>query len=517
MVVGWETYLERLGPQGVRLVAGGLLDEDAAARLLGRPAEGVPGPERGRALVDLVDEQPGAADAILEAFDAAAPPDTEGGAGRDEARIRDELAGTIRAPEAGAAAALLHRLARVSRPPLPAAELRAAAEVLAASILGDEGTRPKWFARSASERAGVRELEQERRVLESRVRQLEAQQGRLLERTADLEHDLARRVEEVRELRLQDRTSRDERARLEKEVARLERRIEDFNERRAREQTGVLTSALRRLTTEQRRATAQLEKVRKSLGERRDALRDQNRRVAQLEAQIERLSADLSAARESETRAREELDSRLAALGRGLRGGENPERRAGELPRVGLFVDVQNMFYAAREKNARLDFEALLAAAGEGRQVLRAVAYLVETREIDQSAFIHLLQVKKYEVKRKPLRIRPDGSMKGNWDLEIALDALSTSERVDVVVLVTGDGDFIPLVRQLRLSGVTVEVYGFPRSSAPDLREAADRFVPITRKLLRPLAAERRPRPAAQPDGAKKTGDETPSAEPASV
>jgi uncharacterized LabA/DUF88 family protein len=150
------------------------------------------------------------------------------------------------------------------------------------------------------------------------------------------------------------------------------------------------------------------------------------------------------------------------------------------------------MFYGAREKDARLDFETLLSVATSGRQLVRAVAYLVEAPETDQSAFIHLLQMKAYEVKRKPLRIRPDRTMKGNWDLEMALDALLTAEHLDIVVLVTGDGDFVPLVRQLKLRGLRVEVYGFTRSSAPDLREAADRFFPISRRLLRPLGANRR-------------------------
>ncbi|MBP7148842.1 MAG: NYN domain-containing protein [Acidobacteria bacterium] len=180
-----------------------------------------------------------------------------------------------------------------------------------------------------------------------------------------------------------------------------------------------------------------------------------------------------------------------------------------------MFVDVQNMFYGAREKNARLDFEALLAAASHDRQLVRAVAYLVEAREIDQSAFIHLLQAKAYEVKRKPLRIRADRTMKGNWDLEMALDALSTAEHLDVVVLVTGDGDFVPLVRQLKLKGCRVEVFGFPRSTAPDLREAADKFVPITRRLLRPLTPERRPRSAATETGPQ--AEETPAAGEAPV
>ncbi|UCF69608.1 MAG: NYN domain-containing protein [Acidobacteriota bacterium] len=182
-----------------------------------------------------------------------------------------------------------------------------------------------------------------------------------------------------------------------------------------------------------------------------------------------------------------EQRAELSDNGQGEPASRNRGKDGDGETRVGVFVDVQNMFYGARGKQGRLDFAALLAAATSGRRLVRAVAYLVEAPEIDQRAFIHLLQMKAYEVKRKPLRIRADKTMKGNWDLEMALDALTTAEHVDVVVLVTGDGDFLPLVRQLKLRGKRVEIYGFPRSTAPDLRQAADRFYGITRRLLRPL------------------------------
>jgi len=501
-VVGFETYFERLGPQGLRLVAAGLLDEAGAALLLDRSVEGLSPAERGRLVVDRLAEAPERGAEALRLFEAAAAlPEIEpGGERREEAAVRDELAALLRAPDPSAAR-LFHRLARAPRPALPSAEIRAAAEVLAAMVLGDEqGTRPKWFARSASDRATSRELEQERRELEARVRQLEATNQRLVERAADLDRELAGRVDEVRELRLAERAGKEERARLEKEIARLAKRIEEQNERRAREQTGVLTTALRRLTTEQRRAAARLEKLARAQAEKRDVSRDQTRRFEELAALVERLADQRDEDARAFAAAQEATLRSLAALGGAAPAARAPRRAAeGESQRVALFVDVQNMFYAAREKGARLDFDALLSEISEGRRLVRAVAYVVETREIDQSAFIHLLQVKKYEVKRKTLRIRPDGSMKGNWDLEIALDALTTSEHVDVVVLVTGDGDFVPLVRELRLHGKTVEVYGFPRSSAPDLREAADRFVAITRRLLRPLAPERRPRREGAP------------------
>jgi uncharacterized LabA/DUF88 family protein len=162
--------------------------------------------------------------------------------------------------------------------------------------------------------------------------------------------------------------------------------------------------------------------------------------------------------------------------------------------------------------------------ASEDRQLVRAVAYVVETREIDQRAFIHLLEMKAYEVKRKGLRIRPDRTMKGNWDLEIALDALHTAPSVDVVVLVTGDGDFVPLVRQLKLVGKRVEVVGFTKSSAPDLREAADRFFPVSKRLLRPVgssraeradrSAQRASEPAAAADPAHNEESNNPDTPP---
>ena len=159
-------------------------------------------------------------------------------------------------------------------------------------------------------------------------------------------------------------------------------------------------------------------------------------------------------------------------------------QRRGSLERVGVFVDVQNMFYAARGQNARLDFDVLLQTTTRGRRLIRAVAYVVEAKEIDQSGFIALLQQKRYEVKRKDLKVRSDGSFKGDWDMEIALDALEMADAVDVVVLVTGDGDFTSLVQKLKIRGPRVEVYSFPQNTAKELREAADKFVSIDKRML---------------------------------
>ncbi|MBI3447592.1 MAG: NYN domain-containing protein [Acidobacteria bacterium] len=142
------------------------------------------------------------------------------------------------------------------------------------------------------------------------------------------------------------------------------------------------------------------------------------------------------------------------------------------------------MYYAARQLNSRLDFGALLETVCRDRLMLRAIAYVVQNRDIDQTAFLAMLQQRSYEVRRKDLRVRADGSSKGDWDLGMALDVLSLAGSLDVVVLATGDGDFVPLVHEVRSRGSRVEVYSFARSTARELVEAADRHVEIEGELL---------------------------------
>lgn len=153
--------------------------------------------------------------------------------------------------------------------------------------------------------------------------------------------------------------------------------------------------------------------------------------------------------------------------------------------RIRVFVDVQNMFYSAKNQyNAKLNMARLLEAAVGGRQLIRAIAYVVESPEIDQSHFLALLRESGYEVKSKQLRVRPDGSAKGDWDMGIAIDTLSLADRLDTIVLVSGDGDFADLVKCLQARGVRVEVYAFPYSTAEELRSAADQFHEIGPDLL---------------------------------
>lgn len=145
--------------------------------------------------------------------------------------------------------------------------------------------------------------------------------------------------------------------------------------------------------------------------------------------------------------------------------------------RVGVFIDVQNMFYATKNLyGSKLNYSKLLDYIARGRDLVRSIAYVVQTPEIDQSNFLTMLRSNGYEVRSKELKQRPDGSCKGDWDMGLALDALSMSDRLDVVAIVSGDGDFVDLVNFLKARGVRVEIYSFPYSTAEELRYVATEY-----------------------------------------
>lgn len=153
--------------------------------------------------------------------------------------------------------------------------------------------------------------------------------------------------------------------------------------------------------------------------------------------------------------------------------------------RVGVFVDVQNLFYSARALHqGKMNFRKLLESIVAGRQLTRAIAYVVHKQEIDQSAFLDALKRLGYEIKSKELRVRLDGTAKGDWDMGIAIDALGIAPKVDVVVLVSGDGDFVPLVEMLKAQGCKVEVVSFEKSTSVELIKAATEYMAIEKSWL---------------------------------
>lgn len=153
--------------------------------------------------------------------------------------------------------------------------------------------------------------------------------------------------------------------------------------------------------------------------------------------------------------------------------------------RVAMFVDVQNMYYSAKyQYNGKLNFQKLIDQTVRDRQLIRAIAYLVQSEEIDQTRFEETLKKMGYETKNKQLRTRPDGSAKGDWDMGIAIDAIAIGRKVDVVCLVSGDGDFVDLVEMLKGDGIRVEVFSFPSSTAQELQDAATQYYPMDESFL---------------------------------
>lgn len=153
--------------------------------------------------------------------------------------------------------------------------------------------------------------------------------------------------------------------------------------------------------------------------------------------------------------------------------------------RVGVFVDVQNMFYSAKALHqSKIDYSKLLQEVVGNRNLVRAIAYVVKKENVDQSSFTEALQRLGYEIKSKELRLRPDGTAKGDWDMGIAIDTIAIAPKLDTVVLVSGDGDFVPLVEMLKAHGCRVEVVSFRRSTSNDLIEAATQYTAIEESML---------------------------------
>ncbi len=163
----------------------------------------------------------------------------------------------------------------------------------------------------------------------------------------------------------------------------------------------------------------------------------------------------------------------------------NSDYLSSEQPRVAVFVDVQNMFYAAKDRYAsRLDYIKLLDLTVGPRYLVAAYAYIVQIPEIDQSGFLSLLEHNGYRIKSKDLRLRGDGSAKGDWDVGIAIDVVSMLDVLDVVILASGDGDFCPLADLIQKRNKQIEVIAFEHNTAMDLQRKVDKFYPVSNELL---------------------------------
>ena len=177
------------------------------------------------------------------------------------------------------------------------------------------------------------------------------------------------------------------------------------------------------------------------------------------------------------------LEGRLSSsVGRAV-----PAPGALPLPRVGIFVDVPNVMYAAERRGISIDFGRLLGFLSRSRELVRASAYAPISDDpgvpLAGQKFVQPFVDHGYRIVTKPLKRFADGSIKANFDVELAIDILTMSDRLDVVSLVSGDGDFRRLVELVASKGVRVEVVAFAESTSADLRAVADEYVDLGANL----------------------------------
>ncbi len=149
--------------------------------------------------------------------------------------------------------------------------------------------------------------------------------------------------------------------------------------------------------------------------------------------------------------------------------------------RVGVLVDVSNMYHSARNLyNRKTNFKEILVQAVADRKLIRATAYAISTENQEEAPFFEALEQQGFEVKMKDLQIFAGGAKKGDWDVGISIDAIRLAGKLDVIVLVSGDGDYLPLVSYLQNNkGCLVEIMAFRKTCSSRLIEEADDFIDL--------------------------------------
>jgi len=156
--------------------------------------------------------------------------------------------------------------------------------------------------------------------------------------------------------------------------------------------------------------------------------------------------------------------------------------------RVAVFVDNQNIYYSAKNLyNSLIDFGAVLKHALGKRKLIRAFSYVIKADVGAEKEFFNALSKIGFEVKSKDLQVFYGGNKKGDWDVGLCMDVVRMIPKIDVCVLVSGDGDYSDLVEYAKSQGVRVEVIAFQKTASSKLLEIADSFYDLgsdTKKFL---------------------------------
>ncbi len=161
--------------------------------------------------------------------------------------------------------------------------------------------------------------------------------------------------------------------------------------------------------------------------------------------------------------------------------------------RVGVFIDVQNLYYSAKNLHGKkVNFGNIVTEAVAGRKLIRAIAYVVRTESKEEQPFFEALYNLGIETREKDLQIFSTGMKKADWDVGLTVDAIRLAPSLDAVVIVSGDGDYVPLVEYLqKSSGKQVEVVAFGETTSSRLIDAADDFIDLSKEKEKFLIMDR--------------------------
>ncbi len=185
-------------------------------------------------------------------------------------------------------------------------------------------------------------------------------------------------------------------------------------------------------------------------------------------------------------KAMERVMTALERRGGGASGGGDGGISVAQ-QRVAVFVDVPNIVYAADRINKQVDWGKVLHYLTRDRQLVRATAYAPVSddpyQRTEAQRFVQPFYSLPYRVLTKPMKRFGNGEIKANFDVELAIDVVTMADRLDVVCLVSGDGDFRRMVEQVQAKGVRVEVVAFSNSTAGELRAVSDEFIDFNAHL----------------------------------
>lgn len=152
--------------------------------------------------------------------------------------------------------------------------------------------------------------------------------------------------------------------------------------------------------------------------------------------------------------------------------------------RVAILIDVQNLYHSAKNLyNSRVNFSEILKLAVSKRTLIRALAYVVQTKTGEEKPFFEALTKLGIETRIRDLQEFYGGMKKADWDVGISIDAIRVAPNVDTIVLASGDGDFIQLVDYLKNQGKRVEIIAFGKTTSARLKETADEFIDLGETL----------------------------------